>query len=62
MFTNLTPGVVVENATGMKDGMYYIAVNNATIAAGAKASFSAVYVNPNKVVFSHGNKVFNGAY
>ena len=62
VFTNLTPGVVVENATGMKDGMYYIAVNNATIAAGAKASFSAVYVNPNKVVFSHGNKVFNGAY
>ncbi len=62
VFTNLTPGVVVENATGMKDGMYYITINNAAIAAGAKASFSAVYGNPNKVVFGHTNKVFNGPY
>ncbi|WP_426208199.1 ExeM/NucH family extracellular endonuclease [Massilia sp. TWP1-3-3] len=62
LFTNLTPGVSIENATGMKDGMYYITVNNATIAPGAKASFSAVYVNPNKVVFGHTNKVFTGTY
>ena len=61
-FTNLTPGVVVENATGMMDGMYFITVNNASIAAGAKVSFGAVYMNPNKVMFAHTNKVYSGAY
>ena len=46
----------------MKDGMYYITINNPSIAAGAKATLGAVYVNPNKVVFGHTNKVFNGSY
>ena len=55
-------GVTLDNATGMKDGLPYIAVSNTTIAPGAKASFGVVFTNPTKVGFSYTNKIFSGNY
>ena len=59
---NLTPGVTLDNATGMKDGFPYIALNNTAIAAGAKISFSVVYTNPTRNGLSYTPKFFSGNY
>ncbi len=60
--TNLTPGVTLENASGMKDGAPYIAVANTTIAAGAKVSFSVVFTNPTRSGLTYTPKIFSGNY
>jgi predicted extracellular nuclease len=61
-FANLNPGVTVDNATGKMGGMYYITVNNASIAAGAKVTFSVLFTNPNKTNFTFTDKIFSGNY
>ena len=61
-FNGLMAGVTVDNATGMMGGVPYIALNNASIPAGAKVTFSVLFTNPNRVNFTYTNKVFRGAY
>ena len=61
-FNGLMAGVTVDNATGMMGGVPYITVNNASIAAGGKVTFSVLFTNPNRVNFTYTNKVFRGAY
>ena len=60
--TSLTPGVTLDNASGMKDGLPYIAIANESIAAGAKVSFSVVFTNPTRSSLSYTPKIFSGKY
>ncbi len=61
-FNGLNNGVTLDNATGMMGGVPYITVNNATVAPGAKVTFSVLFTNPTRVNFTYTNKVFRGAY
>ncbi|MEJ7806640.1 MAG: ExeM/NucH family extracellular endonuclease, partial [Telluria sp.] len=60
--TNLSPGVTLDNASGMKDGAPYIALSNVSIAPGAKVSFSVVFVNPTRSGLTYTPKIFSGTY
>ena len=61
-FTGLDAGVTLDNATGMMGGLYYITVNNASIAAGTKVTFSVLFTNPTRANFSYTNKIFRGNF
>ncbi len=61
-FNGLVAGVTLDNATGTMGGAPYITLGNATIAAGAKASFNVLFTNSTRVNFTYTNKVFRGAY
>ncbi|MES2317548.1 MAG: ExeM/NucH family extracellular endonuclease [Pseudomonadota bacterium] len=61
-FNGLNAGVTVDNATGTMGGIPYIALGNASIAAGAKVTVTVLFTNPNKVGFSYTNTVFSGTY
>jgi predicted extracellular nuclease len=61
-FTNMTPGVTLDNATGMMGAMPYIAVNGASIAAGAKVTFNVLFTNPNRTNFTYSTKIFRGTF
>ncbi len=61
-FTDLNAGVTLDNATGTMGGLYYLTVNNASVAAGAKVTFSVLFTNPNRTNFSYTNKIFRGNY
>jgi predicted extracellular nuclease len=61
-FNGLDAGVSVDNATGTMGGIPYIAVNSASIAAGAKVTVNVLFTNRNKTGFVYTNKVFSGTY
>ena len=61
-FASLTPGVSVDNATGMHEGAPYISVNSDTIAPGGKITFSVVFSNPSKGAISYTNKIYSGNF
>ncbi|MES2016640.1 MAG: ExeM/NucH family extracellular endonuclease [Pseudomonadota bacterium] len=61
-FTDLNAGVTLDNATGTMGGMPYIAVNSASVAAGAKLTVSVLFTNRTKVNFTYNNKIFSGTY
>jgi predicted extracellular nuclease len=61
-FDNLTPGATLDNATGMMGGVPYITLGNASIAAGAKVSFSVLLTNPTRLNLSYTNSIFRGNY
>jgi predicted extracellular nuclease len=60
--TNLTPGVTLDNASGMKDGAPYVAVGNSTLAPGAKVTFGVVFSNPTRGGLTYTAKIFSGQY
>lgn len=61
-FDNLTPGVTLDNASGMMGGVPYITLNNTAIAAGAKVTFSVLLTNPTRLNLSYTNSIFRGNY
>jgi len=61
-FTDLSAGTTLDNATGKMGGLYYLTVNSASLAAGAKLTFSVLFTNANRSNFSYTNKIFRGNY
>lgn len=58
----LPAGVTLANATGTHNGVPYITVNTASVAAGAKLSLTLVASNPNKVAINYSAAVYSGNY
>lgn len=61
-FSNLSPGVTVDNASGTRVGVPYITVANASIAPGAKVSFSVVFTNPTRGGITYTPKMLTGSF
>ena len=62
VFNNLTGGVTLDNATGMRDGAPYVTIAATSIAAGASVTVPLAYSNPNKVAIGYTNSIFNGSF
>jgi hypothetical protein len=62
VFNNLTAGVTLDNATGMRDGAPYIAITGTSIAAGASFTVPLAYSNPNKAAIGYTNSIFIGTF
>jgi uncharacterized repeat protein (TIGR01451 family) len=43
-------------------GAPYITVNSASVAPGAKITFSVLFTNGSKTNFTYSNKIFSGTY
>lgn len=61
-FDNLTPGVTLANASGIKNGVPYIAIHSSSVAAGGKLTVPLQFNNPGKGGISFGNTVYSGSY
>lgn len=61
VFNNLTPGVTLDNASGVRAGMPFISVGSASIAPGATVTVPLIYSNPSNVGIGYNNTLFAGA-
>jgi pectate lyase len=62
VLNNLTAGVTLDNATGIRDGAPYITVAGTSIAAGASVTVPLTYSNPGKVAIGYTNSIFIGSF
>jgi hypothetical protein len=62
VLNNLTTGVTLDNATGIRDGAPYITVAGTSIAAGASVTVPLTYSNPGKVAIGYTNSIFIGSF
>ena len=62
VFDNVTAGVTLDNASGMRGGGPYITLDAASIAAGAKVTVPLTFSNPNKVGIGYTNAIFIGTF
>ncbi|WP_426174037.1 ExeM/NucH family extracellular endonuclease [Massilia sp. TWR1-2-2] len=61
-FAGLPAGVTLLNATGMRNGVPYITVNTASVAAGAKLTVSTVFSNPSKGAIPYTATISSGSF
>jgi predicted extracellular nuclease len=61
-FTGLPAGVTLLNATGMRNGVPYITVNNASVASGAAMTVSTVFSNPSKGAIPYTAIISSGSF
>jgi lysophospholipase L1-like esterase len=62
VFNNLSAGVVLDNATGYRDGAAYITATAGTLAPGASLAVPLTFSNPNKVAIDYTNSIFTGDF
>jgi len=62
LLQGLPAGVTLDNKSGTKDGMPYVTLPNASIAAGASVSVPVTFSNPNKVTISYTPKLYSGSF
>jgi pectate lyase len=62
VLNNLTAGVTLDNATGIRDGAPYITFSAASIAAGGSLTVPLTYSNPGKVAIAYTNSIFIGTF
>lgn len=62
VFDNLTAGVTLDNASGMRDGTPYVSIAGAPVAAGASVTVPLTYSNPNKIAIGYTNTIFVGTF
>jgi hypothetical protein len=55
----LTAGVTLDNQTGVKDGVPYIALPDASLAAGQSVTLTTTFSNPNKVGIAYTPALFS---
>ena len=55
----LTAGVTLDNQTGVKDGVPYIALPDASLAAGQSVTLTTTFSNPNKVGIAYTPTLFS---
>ncbi len=60
MFNNLPSGVTLANASGSLNGVPYITVSAASLAAGASTQVSVRFSNPARVSVSYSTQVYSG--
>ncbi len=61
-FNDLTPGVTLVNANGVKDGAPYIVLHRSTIPAGGKMTVPVRFSNPSQGTIDFTNSVFSGNF
>jgi pectate lyase len=62
VLNNLTAGVTLDNATGMRDGAPYVTVAGTSIAAGASLTVPLTYSNPGKLAIAYTNSIYIGSF
>jgi hypothetical protein len=55
----LTAGVTLDNQTGVKDGVPYIALPDASLAPGQSVTLTTTFSNPNKVGIAYTPALFS---
>jgi predicted extracellular nuclease len=60
--SGLPTGVTLTNATGSHNGLPYITVNSASIAAGATVNLTTTFSNPNKVAINYAATIYSGSF
>jgi hypothetical protein len=58
----LTSGVTLDNATGVKDGVPYVTLNEAELAPGQTATVTTTFSNPAKAAIAYAPQLFKAQY
>ena len=58
----LTPGVTLDNATGVKNGVPYITLPVTELAPGQSVSLTTTFSNPSKAAITYGRKLIRVKY
>ncbi|SDH53725.1 MULTISPECIES: putative Ig domain-containing protein [unclassified Duganella] len=59
---NLSAGVTLDNATGLKDGVPYITLPGAELAPGQTVTLTTTFSNPSKLSINYGRKLVRAKY
>lgn len=59
---NLSAGVTLDGATGIKDGVPYITLPVAELAPGQSVSLSTIFSNPSRLTINYGRKLVRAKY
>jgi hypothetical protein len=60
--SGLTSGVTLDNATGVKDGVPYVTLNEAELAPGQTATVTTTFSNPAKAAIAYAPQLFKAQY
>ncbi|MES2741040.1 MAG: ExeM/NucH family extracellular endonuclease [Pseudomonadota bacterium] len=61
-FDALPPGVKLVNASGVRQGVAHITVNQASLAPGASVTFALSFNNPRKALITYATQVYSGTF